>query len=282
MKVPMHRGRSAATAALAVALAWPGSALAQRRDPERDHQRDLEVRLRETEGHLADAFRLANLYGNRARLGVSIEDDDAGVRVMDVMEDGPAADAGLREGDVIVALDGIALDAPIEDEDEDDDWGPSERLVRLMTGVDPGDVVRVDYTRDGSRASADIETTERRAFALFGTQTPNVGGWRAFGPAGLYRFRGFGAGFMGADLADVNQGLGSYFGVQEGALVLDVDDEENDLGLRPGDVIVEIGGRDVHDASDAYRILGSYEEGERLRVVVVRERNRVTLEGSAD
>ncbi len=280
MKFPLHGWRGAAIAALAVALAAPGSTSAQRRDRDRD-QRDLELRLRETERSLANAFRQVHLHLNRARLGVSIEDDDGGVRIVEVLEDGPAEKAGLEDGDVIVALDGVALSSPIEDEDEDDDWGPSERLIHLLADVEPGDVVRVEYTRDGSRASVDVETTERNAFAFYGTPVP-LTRWRSGGPAGVFRLRGFGAGFMGADLADINEGLGTYFGVESGALVLDVNDEDNDLGLRPGDVIVEIGGRDVADASDAYRILGSYERGERLRLVVVRERNRVTLEGSVD
>lgn len=280
MKGRLPCWKSAAIAALAVALAWPVPASAQRRDDER--RSDVEVRLRATEGRLADALRKASLRMSRAQLGVSIEDGDAGARVVDVLDDGPAEKAGLQEGDVIIALDGVGLTRPVEGEDGDEEWGPSHRLMHLMADVDPGDVVRVDYTRDGRQASADIEVTERRGMAFFHADAPLLGNWRSGASGGLFSFSRSGAGFMGADLADVNEGLGSYFGVGEGALVLDVDDDENGLGLRPGDVIVEIGGRDVRAASDAYRILGSYEDGERLRVVVVRERGRVTLEGTAD
>ena len=212
---------------------------------------------------------------SRAQLGVSIEDDELGARVSSVLEDGPAEEAGLEEGDIIVALGGTDLGAPIDDEDEDDDWGPTRRLMRLMADVEPGDDVRVDYLRDGRRQS--VVVTARRRGGVFVTRGVPLGGaLRLDGePGGAWRFGG-------AKLADVNAGLGSYFGVDSGALVLDVDDEANDLGLRPGDVIVEIGGREVEDSSDAYRILGSYERGERLRVVVVRERGRVTLETTTD
>ena len=107
--------------------------------------------------------------------------------------------------------------------------------------------------------------------------------FRAVAPgSGVWRLSAFGGGFLGAHLADVNEGLGSYFGVDAGALVLELEGDDHDLGLQPGDVIVEIGGRDVEDAADAYRILGSYEEGERLRVVVMRQRSRTTLEGTVD
>ncbi len=271
--------RLAGVGALSLALFLPAPVEAQRRDD--DRERDLEIRLRDVEGRAAELVRMAgSLRIGRAQLGISIEDAEAGARIVSVREDGPADEAGLETDDVIVALDGAELSQAVDGEDEDDEWGPTGRLIHLMADVDPGEVVRVDYVRDGRRAGVDVTATERSAWGAFQGANPLFSYARGVNPRGALVF-GFG-GFQGARLADVNEGLGSYFGVQSGALVLDVDDDENDLGLRPGDVIVEIGGRDVEDASDAYRILGSYEAGERLRVVVVRERGRVTLEGTAD
>lgn len=272
--------RLAGVGALSLALFLPAQAEGQRRDD--DRQRDLEIRLRDVEGRAANLVRMAgSLRIGRAQLGISIEDDEAGARIVSVRDDGPADRAGLAEGDVIVALNGAELSRAVEEEDEEDgEWDPTRRLIHLMADVDPGDVVRVDYVRDGRRAGVDVTATERSPWGIYQGANPLFAYARGVNPRGALVF-GFG-GFQGARLADVNEGLGSYFGVQSGALVLDVDADENDLGLRPGDVIVEIGGRDVEDASDAYRILGSYEAGERLRVVVVRERSRVTLEGTAD
>ncbi|HSM36406.1 MAG TPA: PDZ domain-containing protein [Longimicrobiales bacterium] len=277
----MRAGGAGVAALLGLALLGPTAAEAQRTERE-DRERDLTVHLRDAEGRLRELMSTYELRLSRAQLGVSIEDDDLGARVSSVLEDGPAEEAGLREGDVIVALDGTDLGSSIEDEDEDEDWGPTRRLMRLMADVEPGDDVRVDYLRDGRRQSV-IVTARRRGGVFVTRGVPLGGAFRVDGePGGAWRFAMFGGEFRGAKLADVNAGLGSYFGVDSGALVLDVDDDANDLGLRPGDVIVEIGGRKVEDSSDAYRILGSYERGERLRVVVVRERGRVTLETTTD
>lgn len=270
---------------LAVALAGlaPAGLAAQRDDDERDRQRDLEVRLRNTASRLQDlSSGLVRMQFQRAMLGVSIDDDDDGARIVSLRDGGPAEEAGLEEGDVIVAIDGVDITRPLADEDDDEDWSPSKRLVHLMGDVEPDDVVRVDYLRDGRRASVDVTASEPFGVALFdGGRLENR--FRAVAPgSGLWRFSAFGGGFLGAHLADVNEGLGSYFGVDAGALVLELEGDDHDLGLQPGDVIVEIGGRSVEDAADAYRILGSYEEGERLRVVVMRQRSRTTLEGIVD
>ncbi|MEN8375628.1 MAG: PDZ domain-containing protein [Gemmatimonadota bacterium] len=284
MRFAIDRWNVIAIAALAATMAWPGAADAQRRDRDSDDRDEFEIHIGELGNELRDVMRQMRLRVSRAQLGVSVDDDDLGARIVRVLDDSPAEAAGLEEGDIIVALDGVDLTGPIEDEDDDDDWGPTMRLVHLLGDVEPGDVVGVDYSRDGQRASVDVETTSRRTFAVFSGSPrisprsfifrPNVGG--------VFRFRDSSFGFFGAHLADVNDQLGSYFGVEQGALVLDVDDDDDGLGLRPGDVIVEVGGRDIRDASDAYRILGSYEEGERLRVVVVRAGERVTLEQIID
>jgi len=43
----------------------------------------------------------------RARLGIIIESDEGGVRVMEVVEDSVAAASGIREGDLIQAAAGF-------------------------------------------------------------------------------------------------------------------------------------------------------------------------------
>ena len=58
------------------------------------------------------------------------------VMVTEVVEDGPAADAGLRVDDIIIAIDGIALDA-----DHD--------LSETIRGYDPGEEIVLTVVRSG-------------------------------------------------------------------------------------------------------------------------------------
>jgi putative serine protease PepD len=83
-----------------------------------------------------------------AWLGVSIEESDDGVAISAVIEGSPAQDAGLEEGDVILEVDGVAIDAP-------------QDLTSLVTDKEPGDTVELQVTRDGDERTVEIELGER-------------------------------------------------------------------------------------------------------------------------
>ena len=85
---------------------------------------------------------------DHAWLGVSIEESDEGVAISAVIEDSPASDAGLEEGDVILEVDGVAIDAP-------------QDLTSLVTDKEPGDTVELKVTRDGDERTMKIELGER-------------------------------------------------------------------------------------------------------------------------
>ncbi len=248
----------------------------------------------------------------RARIGVSLGGDrqdeyaDVGAYVMDVQEDSPAEEAGIREGDVIVAVDGHRLLEPLDSELErridEDGTLPVERLMSLAREWEAGDEVRITYLRDGRETTVTIEAEKSLwdvRLGRMGGQLSEIGPrlqrqmaplrdqlrdlrsregdrivWQ--GEPGTFVFgRGAAAGL---ELRTLNPDLGSYFGTTEGVLVLEVD-EDSTLGLRAGDVILTVGDRDVDEASDVRRILSTYEDGETVRFQVMRNGARTTAEG---
>ncbi|NIP57116.1 MAG: PDZ domain-containing protein [Gemmatimonadetes bacterium] len=298
-------------AVLACGLLWVATAnAAGQEQPEPQAREGERCVCVDVEGIRERALAAA---GRRALLGVGIDieqgaDDDAlGVRVTDVAEDGPAADAGLREDDVIVAIDGRSLVEPLADAEEEDDLDrhrslPVQRLVRILSDHEPGDEVRVAYLRQGERRTATVELAAFGAWRRFGSvggphgfdrplppgapPTPGVripkgdphilqlrrgpGGPMGFGPTGRR---------LGLRVTDLNSGLGKYFGTEEGVLVLEVA-EGSTLGIRPGDVIQTVGERTVEEAEDVHRILASYEEGEEVRFQVRRNGRELTVTGT--
>jgi serine protease Do len=95
--------------------------------------------------------------GSGAQLGVnvhSIDEElgryfgtDEGVLVLGVNEDSAAEDAGLQTGDVIVSVDGEAVDSTVE-------------LHEVLAEFEPGDEVAIGFLRDKREQTADVELGE--------------------------------------------------------------------------------------------------------------------------
>lgn len=112
---------------------------------------------------------LALFADQRPRLGISVdvgsqEEGVEGARVLDVFEDGPAADAGIREGDIITHVDGRSLSEPIGAERERDfdvDGSvPAQRLLALAGELEPGESVEIAYVRDGRQQTTVVEAAD--------------------------------------------------------------------------------------------------------------------------
>jgi membrane-associated protease RseP (regulator of RpoE activity) len=73
---------------------------------------------------------------------------DAGVLVSKVVPDSPAAKAGIRVGDIITAIDGSGVDSPGD-------------VTRVVRDKKKGDTVRIEYSRDGVKATGTAGVVER-------------------------------------------------------------------------------------------------------------------------
>ncbi len=113
---------------------------------------------------------LALFADQRPRLGISVdvsasgEDGVEGARVVDVFDEGPAAEAGIREGDIITHVDGRSLAEPIGAELERDfdlDGSvPAQRLLALAGELEPGETVEIAYVRDGRQQTTTVEAAD--------------------------------------------------------------------------------------------------------------------------
>jgi putative serine protease PepD len=78
-----------------------------------------------------------------AELESSYRGPNGGVRLQVVADGGPAANAGLRPGDVLTRISGAQLEEPGD-------------LIALVRKYAPGTGVSVDYTRDGAKHNAQV------------------------------------------------------------------------------------------------------------------------------
>ncbi len=196
---------------------------------------------------------------SRAMIGVNLGAPDpgsAGARVVSVSPGGPAAEAGVLAGDLIVSVDGAKV-------------GSGRDLVRRMREVEPGQKLDLGLRRGDKPVS--VVLVARASDEMV---------WMGDGPDAPMPPRGFGRLAFGPwsdmELASLTPSLGKYFGTDKGLLVVR-SPSEGRSGLEDGDVILSIGGREPTGASHALRIFGSYEPGEQVEVQIMRQRKRQTL-----
>ncbi|MEN7343497.1 MAG: PDZ domain-containing protein, partial [Pseudomonadota bacterium] len=94
---------------------------------------------------------------------------------------------------------------------------------------------------------------------------------------GNFRFLSSGSAFSSMELVELSEGLGSYFGTDQGLLVVSAPSDEA-LGFVDGDVIKSIGGRIPKNVGHAMRILRSYSAGEDVKIEILRNRKKRTLD----
>lgn len=207
-------------------------------------------------------------------IGVQLDDSSgaAGARVREVSPGGAAQQAGVRAGDLIVAVDGKDVRGR----------EPAARVVDLLHDVKPGDKVDLEVSRDGK--TRDLTVTARPAGGDFFIAShfpdmpplpPPVRALARWGGGPMI----IGGAVADMELARVTPGLGRYFGTDTGVLVVHAPPDRA-LGLQDGDVILSIGGREPIDGSHVIRILASYDPGEKVTLQVMRQHRKISVASS--
>jgi membrane-associated protease RseP (regulator of RpoE activity) len=201
---------------------------------------------------------------------MDVDRDLRGVLISDVVEESPADDFGLEDGDIILEIDGKEITTV-------------SGATRVIKGYSPGDEVKIVVMRDGDkRAVVSVKLGERRDSKVrdedydfdFDIDIPDI-------KHKMIKSWGDRA-YLGVRIQGLSSDLGDYFGVDEGegVLVLEVVDDSpaEDAGLKPGDVILEIDGEEMEDASDLVEYIGEQEPGDDIEITFKRKRRTRTLE----
>lgn len=276
-------------------------------------------------------------FGSRAVIGVILGDSTKqGVQVLGVSPDGPAERAGIRQGDIIVAI----MDKPLAEAESEN---ASKVLLQVMESVKPGDELDITIQRDDGATEfvfpvtaeerepvgwtslirlpsapgapdspllieerivvpqIDEEALEkkmeqlqeelekRRIFVTKSVQDgvhPAPETWEFqfenLSELGEEAVHGANVWFgmsmtRGLKFAAVNEQLGDYFKTDYGVLVLNAE-ENNELQLQTGDVLLSVGGNRVETPSDVMRELRRVESGSTVQIELMRKRKNKTLD----
>jgi len=213
--------------------------------------------------------------------------DDQGVLVDDVVEDSPAAAAGLKHGDVIIAFQGN----PVREVKD---------LTKAVRKANPGDEVAVTVLRDGERQDLKVtlgERDDRHVIVLRrGDGDDSTFSWsdKDDGESEDYpdrvekrieiRSPHEQGGYLGIGMQELTEQLAAHFGAKdgEGVLISEVkpDTPAARAGLEAGDVIVKAGDKEVADPSELRAALADRKSGDEVELAVIRDGRRRTVEAT--
>lgn len=216
---------------------------------------------------------------NRPRLGVSVDlarpsTDSIGAYIQTVVPGSPADKAGIRAGDILVKIDGQPIATGR------DTRSPGLRLIGLTAQLEPNKAVPVELRRGKARKTVSVAPSPDISLMPLGMMMDSAGKWsfriqaRASdsGPKkGFFVF--ITSPWAELETSSLNDELGEYFGTDEGVLVVRAP-FNNKLGLRGGDVILEVDGKKPDGPAHFLRMV---ERKETVRLQVLRHKKRLAL-----
>jgi serine protease Do len=210
------------------------------------------------------------------RLGELKLKEEHGAEVTMVDQDAPAGKAGLHEHDVIVSLNGTAVES-------------AAQLRRMIKETPPGRVVNLGISRDGQPLTIKVQLADRHKSM---TWAPKGGEFKFDMPqlpampdlpdfdvpvSVVIVHSSLRSGLM---VENITPQLGDFFGVKggNGVLVRSVEkgSRGEKAGFRAGDVVVKVNNQPVHDTSDFTHALRS-SSGGAAAVTVMREKREQNL-----
>jgi serine protease Do len=171
-------------------------------------------------------------------------EEEKGALVADAQEGEPAAKAGIRSGDIIIAVDDKPVASPKE-------------LARLIAGFAPGNEVDVTVWRDGATETlevtlAEMPGVETVAAARGGSQSSTMDAQ------------------FGLKVTPAEDG--------DGLVVTDVepDSAAEERGIRPGDIIRAVNSQKVKTGKDVENAVAAAVKAGRKAVLVQIERDEAS------
>jgi serine protease Do len=240
-----------------------------------------------------------NDWGKGSYLGIGVQEIDAarakdlklpeesGVEVTAVVEDSPAAKAGLKEHDAVLQFNGERV-------------AGVEQFVRMVRQTPPGRQVKLLIRRGGADQTIAVTLAKRdfpREMQRFGEQMG-----RQFGPGSKFQRdmeklqeelgshdwqipdmpegpMGWRSTTSGIEAESLSGQLAGFFGVKQGVLVRAVTkgSAAEKAGIQAGDVITKVGATDVTRPNEVSRLIRQTESGGTVPVTVFRNKQQLTL-----
>jgi serine protease Do len=210
-----------------------------------------------SQGHVTRGWLGVQIQNLTPEMASSLGDRNMkGAIVAKVVPGSPAEKAGFRQGDIVVAVNGSAVD-------------DSRDLTRRVAALRAGHKAAFTVVRNGHKKTLTADIAVRKDRQLASNDGHRDGGTGAHGTGEA----------MGLGLAAVTPNLRRMYNLDDdidGVLITKVnpDSDAADKGLRPGDVVVSVGNAAVHTPDDvAHRVSQAKSAGRNSVLVLVSTQN---------
>jgi serine protease Do len=234
-----------------------------------------------------DGNGFLGVYGediSRENMGRYHLNEPRGVGITQIVQDSPAAKAGLKKDDVILRIDGENVTSV-------------RKLNRLVSEIAPDHNVRITISRNGAEQEVSATMGKRKdlttARDLF-KQQPKVWKWEGpmVTPDKMPTFPNFGdnngdlaivlgnSRRIGVSTMELSKQLADYFGIADGRGVLVTSVAEDGpaakSGVKAGDVITAVDGEAVDSPSAVARLINRKKDGD-VTLTVIRNKTQQTI-----
>ncbi|HEY5047012.1 MAG TPA: DegQ family serine endoprotease [Rhizomicrobium sp.] len=210
----------------------------------------------ETKGKVARGYLGVQIQSLTPEIAASVgARESKGAIVASVVPGGPAAKAGFKPGDLVLAVDGKA----VED---------SRELTRRVATLLAGSKATFTLVRDGKNQTVTAMIGNRKEDQVASNEAPAMNS--SVGATGEA---------MGLGLAAVTPEVRRAYNLDDhvnGVLVTRVDPESDaaDKGIEPGDVLVSVANRPVHTPQEIKAsVAGAHSQGHKSVLVLVEGSN---------
>jgi len=182
--------------------------------------------------------------------------DSKGALVAEVVAGGPASKAGFEQGDIVTAINGVAVDDATD-------------LTRKVATVPAGQVANFNVSRQGKPLQIKVTIGTRPDAQQLASNAPSGG---ALAPSS--------ANAAGLGLSSLTPESKKSFNIAEtvmaGAVITKVDPDSDaaDKGLQPGDVVLRVGNRVVRNPADFQSGVAEAKKGGRNSVLLLVARSQ--------
>ncbi len=183
-------------------------------------------------------------YETKKAFGVENID---GVLVENVVQGSPADKAGIKHGDIVIAVDKIKVKN-------------SRVLIDYIASRKPGEKVKVTFLRNGEKRTVEVKLGERN-------------GSRSVSDQGLGKEGEIG--WLGIEYDDVNSDLLARCGlpsdVENGVIVTGISTRSPlyDKNVRKCSLILEVNGKEIRNAEEFETIISKVKKGDYVRFYVM-------------